>query len=181
MNWDDVKQRKEESIRESTNNPMVKNPNPFEHNGKTYKSFSDYLNSDEYKEFLKIDFPRVPYPENQQIFWELVKLGEQLRKLHLLESSILENYITEYPIDGNNRVEKIKYENEKVYINEIQYFNGVPEIAWNFYIGGYQPAQKWLKDRKDKNLEFNDILHYQKIIVALIETDKLMKEIKLIY
>ena len=65
----------------------------------------------------------------------------------------------------------------RVYINETQYFDNVPQIAWEFYIGGYQPAQKWLKDRKDRKLEFEDILHYQKIIVALSETDRLMKEI----
>ena len=53
----------------------------------------------------------------------------------------------------------------------------IPKTAWNFYIGGYQPAQKWLKDRKDRTLEFDDILHYQKIIVALTETDRIMKEI----
>ncbi len=65
----------------------------------------------------------------------------------------------------------------KGYINDTQYFDNVPEIAWDFYIGGYQPAQKWLKDRKERKLEFEDILHYQKIIVALSETDRLMKEI----
>lgn len=65
----------------------------------------------------------------------------------------------------------------KVYINETQYFSNVPEVAWNFYIGGYQPAQKWLKDRKDRELSYDDILHYQKIIVALTETDRIMKEI----
>jgi hypothetical protein len=53
-------------------------------------------------------------------------------------------------------------------------------VAWNFYIGGYQPAQKWLKDRKDRELSYEDILHYQKIIVALTETDRIMKEIDLI-
>jgi hypothetical protein len=65
----------------------------------------------------------------------------------------------------------------KVYINETQYFSNVPEVAWNFYIGGYQPAQKWLKDRKDRELSYDDILHYQKIIVALTETDRIMKEL----
>ena len=65
----------------------------------------------------------------------------------------------------------------KVFINETQHFDNVPEVAWNFYIGGYQPAQKWLKDRKGRKLEFDDIAHYQKIIVALTETDRLMKEI----
>jgi Type ISP C-terminal specificity domain len=69
------------------------------------------------------------------------------------------------------------YTSGKVFINDTQYFNNVPEVAWQFYIGGYQPAQKWLKDRKGRTLEFDDILHYQKIIVALTETARLMKEI----
>ena len=132
---------------------------------------------EKYKEFLKIDFPRVPYPKDQNTFWQLVKLGEEIRQIHLLESPIVEKYITQYPIDGDNIVTKPKYEDGKVYINNTQYFNSVPEIAYNFYIGGYQPAQKWLKDRKDRKLEIEDIFHYQKIIVALTETDKLMKEI----
>ena len=65
----------------------------------------------------------------------------------------------------------------KVFINETQYFDNVPETAWNFYIGGYQPAQKWLKDRKERELSYEDILHYQKIIYALTKTDELMKKI----
>ena len=132
---------------------------------------------EKYKEFLKIDFPRVPYPKDQNTFWQLVKLGGEIRQIHLLESPTVEKYITQYPIDGDNIVTKPKYQDGKVYINNTQYFNHVPEIAWNFYIGGYQPAQKWLKDRKDRKLEIEDIFHYQKIIVALMETDKLMKEI----
>ena len=147
---------------------------------------------EKYKEFLKIDFPRVPFPRRDTIngvstdgvstdglstFWQLVKLGGELRQIHLLESPIVERFITQYPIDGDNVVTKPNYQNGKVYINATQYFDNVPEIAWNFYIGGYQPAQKWLKDRKDRTLEFDDILHYQKIIVALTETDRLMKEI----
>jgi hypothetical protein len=86
-------------------------------------------------------------------------------------------YITQYSIDGNHVVGKIKFQDNKVYINDTQYFNNVPEVAWNFYIGGYQPAQKWLKDRKERKLEFDDILHYQKIVVALTETDRIMREI----
>lgn len=132
---------------------------------------------EKYKEFLKIDFPRVPYPKDQNTFWQLIKLGEEIRQIHLLESPTVEKYITQYPIDGDNIVTKPKYQDGKVYINNTQYFNFVPEIAWNFYIGGYQPAQKWLKDRKDRKLEIEDIFHYQKIIVALTETDRLMKEI----
>lgn len=130
-----------------------------------------------YNEFLKIDFPRVPYPKDQDMFWQLVKLGREIRKIHLLESPKVEQYITQYPIDGDNVVRKPDYNGGKVYINDTQYFDNVPQIAWEFYIGGYQPAQKWLKDRKDRKLEFDDILHYQKIIVALSETERLMKEI----
>jgi predicted helicase len=132
---------------------------------------------EKFKEFLKIDFPRVPYPKDQDTFWQLVKLGGEIRQIHLLESPKVEQYITQYPIDGNNEVGKPKYKDGKVYINDKQYFDNVPQVAWEFYIGGYQPAQKWLKDRKDRKLEFDDILHYQKIIVALTETDRLMREI----
>ncbi len=131
---------------------------------------------EKYKEFLKIDFPRVPYPKIDT-FWKLVEIGKQIREIHLLESPEVENYITKYPINGSNIVEKVTYKESKVYINKEQYFDGVPEVAWNFYIGGYQPAQKWLKDRKGRELNFDDIMHYQKIIIALSETDKLMKEI----
>ena len=341
---------------------------------------------EKYKEFLKIDFPRVPYPKDSATFWQLVKLGGELRQIHLLESPIVEKYITQYPEDGNNIVTKptfvknstsnspplegcptggvvpnttsqneinphtaphnfmdpntfiknnsiyfnpilelpyniklkarakelrqaenlsevlfwmqvtkdqfysidfdrqriignyivdfyvkklglvieidgashdtkveydkvredyllslglkvyripvvevlqnmkgvmrnleefiienygkplvnsskdknpphpagtppkegnlaqlTKKENmRRVYINETQYFANVPEVAWNFYIGGYQPCQKWLKDRKGRELNYDDILHYQKIVVALSETDRIMKEIDLI-
>ena len=132
---------------------------------------------EKYKEFLKIDFPRIPYPKDQNTFWQLVNLGCKLRQIHLLESSEVNKFITQYPVNGDNAVDKVNYKDCKVYINDTQYFANVPEIAWNFYIGGYQPAQKWLKDRKGRELSFEDILHYQKIIVALTETDRLMKEI----
>ena len=104
-------------------------------------------------------------------------LGGELRQIHLLESDVVEKYITQYPEDGDNVVTKPIYKEGNVYINATQYFANVPEVAWNFYIGGYQPAQKWLKDRKDRELTYEDILHYQKIIVALTETDRIMKGI----
>jgi predicted helicase len=132
---------------------------------------------EKYKEFLKIDFPRVPAPLDHETFWKLVKLGGELRLIHLLESPIVEKYITGYPEDGDNVVKKPSCKEGNVYINDTQYFSNVPEVAWNFYIGGYQPAQKWLKDRKDRELSYEDILHYQKIIVALTETDRIMKKI----
>ncbi|HBK84095.1 MAG TPA: DNA methyltransferase [Flavobacterium sp.] len=132
---------------------------------------------EKYKEFLKIDFPRVPYPKDLATFQKLSNLGSQIRQIHLLESPVVEQFMATYPITGTNVVGKIKFENSKVFINESQYFDQVPQVAWDFYIGGYQPAQKWLKDRKDRVLETEDILHYLKIIVALTETDKIMKEI----
>jgi predicted helicase len=132
---------------------------------------------EKYKEFLKIDFPRVPYPKDKETFWNLVKLGGEIRQIHLLESPVVEKFISKYPVTGTNVVGKLKYEDGKVFINETQYFEDVPEVAWNFYIGGYQPAQKWLKDRKDRELQVDDIRHYLKIIVALTETDRLMKEV----
>jgi hypothetical protein len=140
-----------------------------------------YLHSpnyrEKYKEFLKIDFPRVPYPKDEKSFKELVALGAELRTIHLFESPKVNQFITTYPIAGSDIVEKLAYKNGNVFINTEQYFGNVPEVAWNFYIGGYQPAQKWLKDRKGRVLTNTDIEHYQKIIVALAETNKIMKEI----
>lgn len=130
-----------------------------------------------YKEFLKIDFPRIPYPVDSVSFWKLVVLGKQIRELHLLESDKVNDFISSYPKSGDNIVGKTAFNEGKVFINDTQYFDNVPEVAWNFYIGGYQTAQKWLKDRKDRELSFEDIRHYNQMIVALVETDRLMKEI----
>lgn len=130
-----------------------------------------------YKELLKIDFPRVPYPKDKDSFNELVNLGRELRGLHLLESPKVNNFITTYPETGSDTIDKPIYRNGRVYINDTQYFGNVPESAWVFRIGGYQPAQKWLKDRKNRQLTNEEIEHYQQMIVALVETDELMKHI----
>ena len=143
---------------------------------------------EKYKEFLKIDFPRVPYPKNHHVFKQLVALGSTLRQTHLLEPMFVEDDFITYPNHGDNMVAKNfgskswelfdeKNQIGRVWINDEQYFNNVSKTVWEFYIGGYQPAQKWLKDRKGSQLKYEDILHYQKIIVALSETDRLMKDI----
>jgi len=133
---------------------------------------------EKYEHFLKRNFPRIPYPKDKNSFKRLVKLGSELRSLHLLESTKLSKFLTTYPIAGSDEVEKNPtYKDSNVYINDSQYFGNVPEVAWNFYIGGYQPAQKWLKDRRGRKLTNEDIEHYQKIIVALTKTDKIMQEI----
>lgn len=147
-----------------------------------------------YKEFLKIDFPRIPFDVGQDVFWDMVEKGAELRKRHLMEHPDCHKLITQYPVEGDNVVGKLKFsplllgegqgvrsnetgDSGKVYINKTQYFDNVPEIARNFYIWWYQPAQKRLKDRKGRELSFEDILHRQKIIVSLVNTERVMREI----
>lgn len=132
---------------------------------------------EKYKDFLREDFPRVPPVLDKKSFWQLVKFGGKLRNLHLLEDSELLEFSTKYSISGNNEIENIRFENNKVWINKTQYFEDVPKIVWEFYIGGYQPAQKWLKDRKGSNLNFKDLIHYQKIVKVLEKTIEVMRKI----
>jgi len=145
---------------------------------------------EKYKEFLKIDFPRISYPTDKDSFWKLVELGRELRELHLLKSPVVNNYITTFPIGGDNNVTRkmtktsIGFEitdktNKlgKVWINDTQYFGDVPEVVWNFYIGGYQPSQKWLKDRNGRVLTDQEIDHYQQMIVSMNETARIMQDI----
>jgi predicted helicase len=135
-----------------------------------------------YKVFLKIDFPRIPYPESAAQFRALSKLGAKLRRLHLLDGVEPLRGTAEYPIPGNDELEKIQYDeaDRKVFINKKQFFDNVPREAWEFYIGGYQTAQKWLKDRKGRVLSYDDTLHYRRIITVLLKTIEVMEEIKLI-
>jgi len=132
-----------------------------------------------YAEFLKIDFPRLPLTSDKELFKALAAKGADLVSLHLMESPTLNKPVTRYPATGSNVVEKVSYDdnNQRVYINKTQYFEGVPPEVWDFHIGGYQVAQKWLKDRKGKKLSYDDLVHYQKIVIALKETIRLMAEI----
>ena len=142
---------------------------------------------EKYKEFLKIDFPRVPYPDIKT-FWQLVELGSELRGLHLMESPSLNTRTIEVN-DGDNFISRkivkkdteIEDEKVKIFINDTQYIANIPLIAWEFYIGGYQPAQKWLKDRSGRELSHNDFKHYNKIINALVQTDIIMNKIDNLY
>ena len=136
-----------------------------------------------YAEFLKIDFPRIPWPTTPDEFWDVSAKGSELRKLHLMEHAAIG--ATPYPFmtvegaEGDNVVHKPAFEDGKIWINNTQYFDAIPPVSWDFYIGGYQPAQKWLKDRKGRALSFDDVKHYQKIIKILAETDRIMKTISL--
>ena len=134
-----------------------------------------------FNEFLKVDFPRIPYPSDAIEFKRIAKIGEELRRVHLMEAQL--PMVTEFNIKGTPIVEAIKVTDGnddslcKVWINDEQYFDNVPRVAWEFYIGGYQPAQKWLKDRKGMKLEWDEVKHYQRIISALCKTNELMKQL----
>jgi len=130
-----------------------------------------------YAEFLKIDFPRIPFTKDYKLFIQLGKLGKQLADLHLLHSDDLRKVIPKFPFTERKKVDKIIYEDGKVWINNEQYFDGVKENVWKYQIGGYQVCEKWLKDRKERTLTFEEIQTYLKIVTALSKTIKLQKEI----
>jgi predicted helicase len=143
------------------------------------------LHSPDYRrtfaELLKIDFPRVPYPSSAEIFRHVSEKGEALRRLHLMEPAAIGEAPYRFEGEGDDMVASgfPKFEGGKVMINDDQCFADVPQVAWDFHIGGYQPAQKWLKDRRGRTLSWDDIGHYQRIVKILVETDRIMKEIEL--
>ncbi|MEG4029940.1 MULTISPECIES: type ISP restriction/modification enzyme [unclassified Microcoleus] len=146
-----------------------------------YSVFHSPTYRQRYAEFLKINFPRLPLTSDNELFQTLAKKGEELVELHVMKSKKLNKVITKYPVSGDNAVTQVTYnESElRVYINKQQYFEGIfPEI-WAFKIGGYQVLDKWLKDRKKANrsLSFDEVLHYQRVVVALKETMQIMAEI----
>jgi hypothetical protein len=124
---------------------------------------------------------------NRDMFFSLAALGGELVGLHLMESPKLNDLITEFSKKGSDAVEKVTFvvdadlraasDSGRVWINPTQYFGGVPAAVWNFHIGGYQVCEKWLKDRKGRIMTYKDIQCYQKIVVALNETIRLMAEI----
>ena len=149
-----------------------------------YAVFHSPTYRERYAEFLKIDFPRVPLTSDAGLFRRLVDLGRELIALHLLESPRLNESLTHFPIPGDNQVAPRggypKYEPPqdghagRVTINRKQYFEGVSPEVWEFEIGGYQVLHKWLKDRRGRTLDYDDKRHYQRVVVALAETIRLM-------
>ena len=154
-----------------------------------------------YDQFLRADFPRVPGIDDIELFRALVGMGRQLTQLHLMESPTLSQTGISFPVPGDYVVESgyPKYvrpghslpgqaaplEEGRVYISKDnsrsgkrgQYFEGISPEMWEFRIGGYQPMEKWLKDRKGHTLSFEDLNHYQRMGFALAETGRLMQEI----
>jgi predicted helicase len=160
---------------------LGKIPTPEEIFYYAYAIFHSPTYRTRYAEFLKIDFPRLPLTSNQKLFHELAIKGEELVNLHLMKSDKLNNLITTYQTIGNNQVTEVTYNSElqRVYINKQSYFTDIPPHIWEFKIGGYQVLDKWLKDRKNANrkLSVEEINHYQKIVIALTDTLRLMQEI----
>lgn len=134
-----------------------------------------------YYEFLRTDFPFVPITKSKSLFKALSGLGKELVDLHILKTSSLPSLLTNYPVSGNNKIEKgyPKYDvqSHRVYINQSQYFDGIAPQIYSYQFGGYQVCDKWLKDRRGRFLTYDDLTHYQKIIVSINETMRLMEEI----
>jgi hypothetical protein len=141
-----------------------------------------------YVEFLRMDFPRVPFTAVEKLFTKLADVGSQLTELHLFRSPKLETPECRFEGSGDNRVEKsrkkgLRYDakGKRVYINSSQYFGPVNADVWEYLVGGYQVCEKWLKDRHDRRLELNDICIYCRIVTALKQTIVLQQELDTLY
>jgi hypothetical protein len=135
-----------------------------------------------YETFLAAYDPRMPLTGQRALFAQLARLGQALVALHLMKDKA--PAVCSYPVAGDNRVDKVSFEaasptaqTGQVFINATQHFAGVPRTVWNYQIGGYQVAHKWLKDRKGRWLTFADLQHYSQIIAALARTIVLQAEI----
>ena len=134
-----------------------------------------------YSQFLKTDFPRVPFTKRYKIFVEMAEYGGNLVDLHLLKSVELDPPIARFHGKGTNKVEKINYEEGRVYINKDQFFDGIALNIWEYQIGGYQVCDKWLKDRKGRALSLDEVKHYCQIATSLQKTMEIQKEIDDLY
>ena len=136
-----------------------------------------------YAEFLKIDFPRIPFTKDFKLFTKMAGHGKKLVDLHLLTTPELDSPIAKFQGKGNDKVEKIGYDAKegRVSINPAQYFEGVTDEVWQYQVGGYQVCEKWLKDRKGRTLSLDDTKHYCKVVTSLQKTILIQQEIDLIY
>ncbi|BAZ83146.1 N-6 DNA methylase [Sphaerospermopsis kisseleviana CS-549] len=166
---------------EAIKNKLGKTPTPEQIFYYAYAIFHSPTYRSRYAEFLKIDFPRLPLTSNQNLFNALANKGEALVNLHLMKSDLLNNLITTYQEIGDHQITEVTYNSElqRVYINKQNYFTDIPQHIWEVKIGGYQVLDKWLKDRKNakRKLSNDEIIHYQKIVVVLTETLRIMEDI----
>jgi predicted helicase len=136
-----------------------------------------------YAEFLKSDFPRIPFTADYVLFSKMSKLGGEIVDLHLMRSKKLDKPTAKFEGKGDNLVSEIKYDpkEELVYINLGRHFGPVSKDVWEYQIGGYQIMAKWLKDRKNCRLVLDDIKHYCRMATAIKETIELQKKIDIMY
>ncbi|MDI6789135.1 MAG: N-6 DNA methylase, partial [Thermodesulfobacteriota bacterium] len=136
-----------------------------------------------YEEFLEIDFPRIPLPSDRDVFNELSRLGKELVDLHLLRHPALDETEVGFPKSGSSTVEKVSYdaENQRVFINKEQYFEGIAKDVWEYRIGAYQVMEKYLKDRKGRSLSLDETNHYMKVAKAIQLTIELQEKIDGVY
>ncbi|MGB9834441.1 MAG: type ISP restriction/modification enzyme, partial [bacterium] len=134
-----------------------------------------------YAEFLKTDFPRVPFTQDYGLFLKMAEFGKRLVDLHLLKSEELDPPLAKFQGKGESKVEKLRYLDGKVYINDDQYFEAITPEVWEYQIGGYQVCEKWLKDRKGQRLGLEEIKRYCQIVTALSKTIEIQKEIDALY
>lgn len=148
----------------------------------TYSILNTPLYQKKFSEFLRHDFPKIPLPRDEDKFEKLVRIGKDLVSYYTLAHRNLSDagkWVTQFPHSGTNTIDASypSYSDCRVSINPVQYFSGVPAHVWNYTIGGYQPAKKWLKDRRGRTLALEDIQTYQQIILAISETIRLRKEL----
>ena len=161
-------------------NPVKETPSPEDIFDYIYGVLHSPAYRAKFKEFLKVDFPRIPYPKDAAEFARFRDAGRELRATHLMkdaEPALAETRAC-FPVAGDNTVDKVEWDNGRVYINATQYFDNVPTEAWEQQIGGYRPAEKWLKDRKGRVLAQDDLKHYQRIILALAKTRAIMDSLQ---
>jgi hypothetical protein len=164
-------------------NSFGKTPTPEEIFFYIYAILYSNIYRTKYAEFLRSDFPRVPFTKKPELFSNMATHGKRLAQLHLLQSSELNTPIAKFRGKGEGAVEKLKYDRseKRVYFNQSQYFEGISNDVWEYQIGGYQVCHKWLKDRKGRTLSTDDIKHYCRIATAIQKTIEIQKNIDRIY
>lgn len=167
---------------------FIKTPDPWKIFYYIYAVLYSNNYRQKYNEFLRIDFPKIPFTKDEKLFYKIAKLGKELVDLHLLKSEKLNKLLAKFPVSTGNiltdgKIEKREYklDEKRIYINDEQYFEEVKSEVWNYYIGGYQVLDKWLKDRINTKLSPKDVNHYLKVITAIKHTIDLQKEIDKIY
>lgn len=149
---------------------------PEEILGYIYSVLHSPMYRQDFNEFLKIDFPRIPFVEDYEKFKKLSEIGKELVNLHLMKIRLPTH--VKFDVQGSNIVKSVKYKDNKIYINKEQFFEGASKEVWNFYIGGYQVLNKWLKSRKNRKLSSNEIEHFLQVIEIIKKTIGYMRKIE---